>query len=143
MKKSRIILLISIAFFLTALALPAVYRQKGSEINGFSCFLLGWLDLYGNGISWLANPPLLFSWIFLLFRKPKIAAVSGLISVGFALYYLTEKEITVYEMGSSYKYLIISYGPGYYLWLVSCVIMFIGSLMLLKSKPETQPDPKT
>lgn len=134
MKKSRLIVLISIVLFITSLALPAVFTQKGSEMYGLAVFLLGWADLSGDGTSWLANPVLLFSWIFLLVKQPKIAAFLGLCSVGMALYYLTETEITVNEAG--HKYPITSYGFGYYLWLASCATMFVGSLLLLRSKPE-------
>lgn len=141
MKKSRIILLISIVLFVTSLALPAVFTQKGSEMYGLACFLLGWADLSRDGTSWIANPILLISWIFLLVKQPKIAAFLGLLSVAAALYYFTETEITVNEAG--HKSPITSYGPGYYLWLASCAAVFIGSLMLLKSKPETQADPET
>ncbi|KMQ66201.1 hypothetical protein ACM46_01165 [Chryseobacterium angstadtii] len=137
MKKNHIILIVSIVFFIAALALPAVFRQKASEIYGFTCFLMGWMDLYGNGISWLANPVLIFSWIFLLVKKPKIAAFLGLISVGAAVYYLTETEITVYESGSNHNYPISSYGIGYYLWVVSCLTMFIGSLLLMRSEQKS------
>lgn len=140
MKKSRLVLLISVALFITSLALPAVFTQKGSEMYGLACFLLGWADLSGDGTSWLANPVLLFSWIFLLVKQPKIAAFLGLISVGLALYYFTETEITVNEAG--HKSPITSYGLGYYLWLASCVTMLVGSLILLKSKPENTPEIK-
>ncbi|PIF43342.1 hypothetical protein CLU96_0247 [Chryseobacterium sp. 52] len=136
MKKNHIILIISIVIFIISLALPAVFTQKGSEMYGLACFLLGWADLSGDGTSWLANPILLFSWVFLLVKQPKIAAFLGLFAVGVGLYYLTETEITVNEAG--HKSPITSYGLGYYLWIASCVTMGIGSLLLLKSKPETQ-----
>lgn len=134
MKKNHIILIISIVLFMISLVLPAVFTQKGSEMYGLACFLLGWTDLSGDGTSWLANPILLFSWVFLLVKQPKIAAILGLLSVAVALYYFSETEITVDEAG--HKYPITSYGPGYYLWMTSCATMFIGSLILLKSKPK-------
>ncbi|SHG42768.1 hypothetical protein [Chryseobacterium sp. OV279] len=136
MKKSHIILIISVAVFVISLALPAVFTQKGSEMYGLALFLLGWADVSGDGTSWLANPILLFSWIFLLVKQPKIAAFLGLLSVGVALYYFSETEITVNEAG--HKSSITSYGPGYYLWLLSCITMFVGSLLLLRSKPDPQ-----
>lgn len=136
MKKNHIILILSIAFFIISLALPSVFTKKGSEMYGLALFLLGWADLSGDGTSWLANPILLFSWVFMLVKQPKIAAFLGLLSVAVALYYLTETEITVNEAG--HKSSITSYGLGYYLWITSCVTMFIGSLMLLRSKPSAQ-----
>ncbi|MCT2563061.1 hypothetical protein [Chryseobacterium herbae] len=136
MKKSHIILIVSILVFVISLALPAVFTGKDNEMYGLALFLLGWADLSGDGTSWLANPILLFSWIFLLVKQPKIAAFLGLFSVGVALYYFTETEITVNEAG--HKSPITSYGPGYYLWLASCVTMFVGSLLLLRSKPDPQ-----
>ncbi|SHL61705.1 hypothetical protein SAMN05444360_10370 [Chryseobacterium carnipullorum] len=137
MKKSYIILIISIVIFMISLILPAVFTKKGSEVYGLTLFLFGWTDLTGDGTSWLANPILLFSWVFLLVKQPKIAAFLGLLSVAVALYYVTETEIIVDEAG--HKYPITGFGLGYYVWIASCVTMFIGSLLLLKSKPETQP----
>ncbi|MBB6371739.1 hypothetical protein [Chryseobacterium shigense] len=140
MKKNHIIFIVSIVVFLISLMFPAVFTQKGGEVYGSVCFLWGWTDLYGDGISWITNPILFFSWIFLLARQPKIAAFLGFLSLGAALYYLTETEIIVNEPG--HKFIIASYGLGYYLWIASCVTMFIGSLLLLKSKPEIQNTPK-
>jgi hypothetical protein len=48
MKKSHIILIISIVIFVISLALPTVFTRKGSEMYGLACFIIGWADLSGD-----------------------------------------------------------------------------------------------
>lgn len=137
MKKPSIILVISIIIFIIALALPAVYT-KSSEMYGLACFLLGWAELSGDGTAWLANPLFFLAGIFLLFKQPKISAVFSFLGICMALYYLTAEAITVNEAG--HRYPIVSYGPGYYLWIGSFLFLLIGTLNSLRSSEKLQAD---
>ncbi|MDQ1098592.1 MULTISPECIES: hypothetical protein [Chryseobacterium] len=133
MKKQVIIILISLVLFMASLPFTAVYSGN-NEIGGLTCLLLGWAEPERGGIAWFANPIFFISAFFLLFRLAKISAVLSLIAVVLTFCYLSVGEITIDEAG--YRYPITSYGIGYYLWIASCISLFIGSLILLKPKKE-------
>lgn len=74
MKKSNLILLISLLLYLASLPFTAVYT-KDHEMSGLACALLGWAEMEGGGIAWLANPLLFIGAFFLLLKQVKISAV--------------------------------------------------------------------
>ncbi|ROI02111.1 hypothetical protein EGI16_14600 [Chryseobacterium sp. G0240] len=137
MKKSYIILIISLFIFIISLIFPAVYT-KDSEVYGLACFLLGWAEMDGGGIAWLANPLLFVTAIFLLLKKIKISAVLSLLTFCLTLCFLSVNEITVDEAG--HKSLITGYGYSYFLWMASALTLFIGTLILLKYPEKLQTD---
>ncbi len=98
-------------------------------------FLTGWMDLFGAGISWLANPLVVLSWIFLLCRKSKFALLAAFFSVLFALSFLCFRKIMSDEGGNFSK--IVTYNAGYWLWLSSCIVSFAGSLILFLKQQKT------
>ncbi|ASK31616.1 hypothetical protein CEY12_16515 [Chryseobacterium sp. T16E-39] len=130
MKKRYTILIISIILFSVALAFPAVYTQN-SEMYGLACFMLGWADLTGDGTAWLANPLFFIAGFFLLIKQVKISIVFSFFAICMSLYYLSAETITVNEAGT--KSPIVSYGPGYYLWITSFLSLLIGSVIILRS----------
>ncbi len=69
MKKSNLILLISLLLYLASLPFTAVYT-KDHEMSGLACALLGWAEMEGGGIAWLANP-LLFIELFSVIKAGK------------------------------------------------------------------------
>lgn len=127
MKKSQIVLIISVVIFIVSLTQNAVYT-KNSEMHAFVCFILGWADLE-VGKSWLANPLLAISWFFMLIKQIRISIVFSFIACCLALFYLSADTIVVNEAGT--KSAIISLGLGYYLWVMSCLSMLIGSIIVL------------
>src|SRR6185312_17011475 len=111
----RAALLISSALYLAACALPATdiwvihdsdrslpstgtrtenpaTPQQGSgyyeTVRGITCLGMGWINLFGFEIAWLANPLALIGAFLLIFRRPKGAAAFGAASLGIALLYL-------------------------------------------------------
>lgn len=128
MKKSNLILLISLLLYLASLPFTAVYA-KDHEMSGLACALLGWAEMEGGGIAWLANPLLFIGAFFLLLKQVKISAVISLIAFGLTFCYLSVGEITVNEAG--HKFPITGYGPGYFLWMASCFALLLGSIFLM------------
>ncbi|AZA92067.1 uncharacterised domain/N5-glutamine S-adenosyl-L -methionine-dependent methyltransferase fusion protein [Chryseobacterium nakagawai] len=134
MKKTNLILLICLILYLTSLPFTAVYA-KGHDMSGLACALLGWAEMDGGGIAWLANPLLFIGAFFLLLKQIKISAVLSLIAFGLTFCYLSVGEITVNEAG--HKFSITGYGPGYFLWIASCFSLLIGNIILIKTSEKT------
>ncbi|MDM1557171.1 hypothetical protein PYS58_18065 [Chryseobacterium indologenes] len=135
MKKSNLILLICLILYLASLPFTAVYA-KGHEMSGLACALLGWAEMDGGGIAWMANPFLFIGAFFLLLKQIKISAILSLIAFGLTFCYLSVSEITVNEAG--HKFPITGYGPGYFLWIASCFSLLAGSIILMKTSEKIQ-----
>lgn len=97
---------------------------------GLTSFFLGWLNLFGAGICWLANPFLILSWATLIAGSRKRALIFAGISLFFSLLFLTMRNILANEGGSQSE--IIAYDTGYWLWLSSCIVNCIGNLIVYK-----------
>jgi hypothetical protein len=124
---------ISISALLLLLSLTQnAYYVTGMEESagslGLLAFLLGWMDVFGAGISWLANPILLFSWLLLGAGNFKASLIAGIAAVVFSLSFMLFDEIIANEGGGKSE--ILAYGTGYWLWLSSCGINLIGNLIL-------------
>ena len=129
------IVIISISFVLLFLSLTQnAYYVTGMEESvgsfGLIAFLLGWLDIFEAGITWLANPLLIISWIILLFGKSKFSLILSLLAILFSFSFLFFKNIILNE-GTLQHGEIIAYVNGYWLWLSSCGINFLGNLIVL------------
>ena len=98
---------------------------------GLVAFLFGWMGLSGAGVSWLANPLLIISWI-LLFRNSKVSLILSGLALFFAFSFLGFKEVIVNEGGGKSE--IIAYGNGYWLWLSSCGLNLMGNLIIYVRK---------
>ena len=104
--------------------------------DSFQALLSGWLVVMsGAGVAWLANPLLLITWILLL-RNNKFALLLSIFATLLSLSFLGIDEVPINEAGGIEK--IIKIEIGYWLWLFSCLITFIGSISLkiLKFKYE-------
>ena len=127
-KLKRVILLISVILLLTSLT-QKCYCTTANCGDSIMVFLLGWFAVFkgGAGISWLANPLLLSSWLVLK-TNLKLALVLSLLATMFSLFFLVFDSILANETGQYQQ--IISREAGYWLWLLSCASMFAGSLVL-------------
>lgn len=127
-----LVVFISLVLLILSLTQNAFYVTDMKESVGsfgLIAFLLGWLDIFEAGISWLANPLLIISWIVLIFGRSKFSLIISLLAVIFSLSFLFFKDIILNE-GTLDHGEIIAYGNGYWLWLSSCVINFLGNCII-------------
>jgi len=80
----------------------------------------------GAALTWLANPLLLTSWIMFK-RSPKLSLILSGLALLLSLSFLLFKRVISDEAGNYSE--ITSYELGYWLWSLSSIIMFGGSLM--------------
>lgn len=139
-KSERIIILVlSVVFFMASLTQPICTIGNSSsddQMIGFMALLLGWMDLFGPGISWIANPLLFLCFVFLLSNKIKTTLILSFLSVCFSLSFLLFSTIYVDEGG--HKGPIAERNIGYWLWVSSCAIVFIGALNLFQNLKKAQ-----
>lgn len=120
--------IISVSLLLLFISLTQNAFYVGSvnapeEVASMYAYLCGWIVLIGSGISWLANVLLYLSWI-LLFRKSKYSLHVSISAVVLSLSFLLNKSVVTNAGGISRG--IVSYDIGYWLWLSSCVVSFLG-----------------
>ncbi|MCO4292745.1 hypothetical protein NF867_07715 [Solitalea sp. MAHUQ-68] len=124
---NKVITVISLGLFMYALT-QKCYCTTASCADSFAVLLsgtLGWV-FGGATLTWFANPLLILSW-FTINKKPKLSLICSLLAVLISLSFLLFKRIISDEAGN-YKE-IISYRLGYWLWVASSSIMFIGNAL--------------
>lgn len=125
------IITLSFSLFFASLTQNAFFVGENEESVGsfgLIAFLLGWLNLFGAGISWLANPLLSLSWATLMFGNLKKALIFSALALLFSLSFMLFGDIIANEGGGHKP--ITDYDIGYYLWLSSCGINFLGIFAL-------------
>lgn len=116
--------------------------------DSFMVFILGWAAVFsgGAGLTWLANPLLFASWFFLK-RKLETSMFMG--SLAFLVTLLFMMFGSVVDNESSISHQVISYKPGYWLWVTSSACMWLGTSVLklrkntreaILRKKQKQPD---
>ena len=136
-KVRRRSLLLSMALYICSLTQVGFAVRSGSNSDNLGIFLVifGTIGFTAGGaaLSWLANPVLWFSWFMIHDVKPSFIAslIGTLLSLSFLFF---DKVVATGGVGTDimgscgdcYDH-IISYEPGYYLWLSSCLVLFIGN----------------
>jgi hypothetical protein len=123
-KLKHILTAISVLLFVSSLYCVPFKIEGDDSKPGIVYLLLGWIDLAGAGISWLANPLLLFAWMY-LFRNVKTSIWLSSIALIFSTSFLCFDESRVNEGRK-----IISIDSGYYLWLISIIIFFASTIVV-------------
>ena len=131
--------LVSMAMF--AASLPfGCFTCGDASINSLMVLLVGWMGMFKGGANstWIANPLLAMSWLFFALRSYVTASVVSLLASALAFSFLFCHGVATDEGGADHP--IVSYQIGYWLWLLSCLIMFAGSfysLLISKEKQES------
>ncbi len=120
---------ISIIFFVLSLT-QKCFCSTTTCSDSIMVFLLGWAGVISGGaaITWIANPLLIAAWLTLnnkLKASMFLSMFAFLISLGFLLF----DSVVDNEGGSSHR--IISYKPGYWLWVMSTFCMLAGTFFLM------------
>jgi hypothetical protein len=119
---------LSASLFLISLTQNAFSIDSAGDrqMESVLALLLGWLDITDGQFSWFANPCLIASWLFLYANNLKISTFWSFAALCFSVSFLFYRNILSDEAG--HHSLIISHDAGYWLWLSSCGIMFLGNL---------------
>jgi hypothetical protein len=129
--------LVSIAMF--AASLPfGCFTCGNSPISSLMVLLVGWMGMFKGGANstWIANPLLAISWLFFTLRSYLVASVFSLLATILAFFFLFCHGVATDEGGAEHP--VVSYLIGYWLWLLSCLIMFAGSFYSLLISHEKQ-----
>lgn len=120
-------LIISIALYLIALTQKCYCTDNGHCGDTIAVVLTGWLGLMMGGamITWLANPLIWGSWLFS--TNGKVSLALSLLALVFSLSFLLFTEIV--SDGSGHPRAIIGYRSGYWLWVFSILICFLGNFI--------------
>jgi hypothetical protein len=107
------------------------YFDYSTSVDAFSALYLGWFTLIigdGAAISWLANPSIFIAWIIFL-KSPRRSLLFSIAATLFSISFLFFKEVTTDEGGGRSE--IVRCGTGYWLWLLSCFTMVLGSIFYM------------
>ena len=127
-KLKNSILLISISVFIFSLTQKCFCTASNCG-DSIVVLLFGFLGITTGGaaITWIANPALLISWIFIK-KDLKKSLIASIVASTFAVSFLFFESVISDEAGHYSK--IINYKIGYWLWLSSCLIMLIGNIII-------------
>jgi hypothetical protein len=132
-------LIVSFLLFIAALASPC-YCTQSNCINGLGILLTGWSGFYMGGatLSWFANPLLFVAWRY-IGKRPIVALAFSVPASIFAIYFLYFEQI--YDQKSEWVCDIIYYKSGYWLWLLSIIVILLGSIVdwFIKYEKAIQP----
>jgi len=90
-----------------------------------------WPADLGATLTWLANPLLGCCWITLR-ACPKQTAGLSLLATALSLSFLLFDKVIADEAGNYRP--VTGYGPGYWLWVSSCLAMLAGSAWLTHAR---------
>lgn len=128
-KINSFILIISISLFIFSLSQKCFCTERdcGEDWEGAALLISGSFGFFSCpvGFVWLANPTLLYAWIYLN-KKPKNSFIASLIAFAICISFMFFPEMMVNEAGSYSR--IIGYKLGYWLWTSSSLVLLIGNL---------------
>jgi hypothetical protein len=117
-------IILTLLLFSASLFLDSYYTIENKDSVGSLGIFSLLFGFFSMNISWYANPSLLISLLQLKRGNYKKALTYSSLSVLLALSFLLNERIIVNEGGGKSE--IIAYGLGYWFWLSSLVINFIG-----------------
>jgi hypothetical protein len=123
----------SLLLFVIACATPAVYFDSTSHEPwpGVMTLILGAFGLFTGQFAWLANPFYAIALVLVLVRQwiaaATVAAIALLVALTSLL--LLGETVPLDEAGVN-KATVTGFGPGFYVWLASILLVAVGSLTL-------------
>ncbi|MBW8863508.1 MAG: hypothetical protein JF609_01015 [Verrucomicrobia bacterium] len=140
MSKSRLFAA-SIGAYIISLCLPAFYLSgsvHGSDVVpmfGFNAAFAGMFGWLGGYFCGLANPLIFAVWIASKKAAHFFVIVGGIFACALCLTFLFHHTILMDEGGN--KATIVGLGPGFWLWLLSPVLMVVHGILSLKKQEVT------
>ncbi|RCW92006.1 hypothetical protein [Winogradskyella arenosi] len=127
----------SIILYGMALTQNAFLLNNEDGQYGYLTLIFGFYAVLDTGISWLANVLILLSWAY---RDRKAALYFSVIALGLGISFLAVDNIV---MGTHNQYgKITGYDTGYYLWVLSFLVMTIGQIVNYKKQLINTVTPK-
>lgn len=124
-KLRKTILFLSISTFVISLTQDCYCMPNDCVLSIFA-FLFGFFGVLSGVVSWFANPALIYSWINI--KDNEKATLLSVLSLFLAGIFMVYQKVGSNEAGHTSE--IVSYKLGYWLWLVSILITFIGNLLI-------------
>lgn len=127
-------LIISILLYLISLTQDAFYVDNINHdawSNSLVLLLVGWIGAIMGGyaaLTWFANPLIFFSWLFFL-KNVRVSFCLSLCSFILSISFLFFDNVITSEAPTFSK--ITSYEIGYWIWLLSILLIFLGSSIIL------------
>ena len=131
MKRRTVVVIGSVLLFVASLTQDAYYLagdNSGASAASWLLLLIGWMGLFYGIVAWVANPLLVISWMLCLRDELRAAFIVSAAALLVALSFLLHSTIVASE-APTYE-AVTGYGPGYWLWLASMLIMTAGTLIL-------------
>ena len=129
----------ALALFIASLALPAVsggqFFHEGLICKdppwmwGWFWFLVGPSGLFDGQYGWFANPLMLLASLMHGRSALTRALTLGSASTAVLLVVVTPFAFTSFWIDGGGPGIVCGFGPGYYLWLTSSVLVLIASLL--------------
>lgn len=133
----RAVAMCSGAAFAVSLALPVfTFGAAHEPVRGLSVLVWGWWGFLLGEVAWLANPLFAFAlWKFMAGSRltARIASTATL-AVGITSFHA--KEWMFNEGGGT---AIAAHGLGFYLWLLSLLVLAVGSWMIPDNQRPLSP----
>tara|TARA_R110002012_G_scaffold320392_1_gene543860 strand:- start:15 stop:497 length:483 start_codon:yes stop_codon:yes gene_type:complete len=130
--QKKIIIISSLLIYIISFTQNAISANGYDGIKYYSSlatFLSGGFGVFGGAfyewLIWLANP-IFFIAIYLFLKDKKKSKILSFLAVTIGLIFTQWKEILANEGGT--KIPIVSLDIGYWLWIISFVIFYIGTL---------------
>lgn len=146
-----ICLFLSFLFYLIAIVTPSLYLERnrgefqglGNWSFGASLLVIGWLGILCGQYGWFANLPLVVGWLTLSLNRRLVAGLCGTISVVVALHTLELFRTPIPGVESRNDSEILkALGVGYYLWVLSMVLVVLGAILGKSSEPNKAVNPR-
>jgi hypothetical protein len=111
-------------------------RDCGEDWEGAALLISGVLGIGAAPVwfVWLANPVLLFSWIFFL-KRIRISLTLSLVAFLICLSFLGFDKMMVDEGGNFSR--ITGYEAGYWIWTSSAFVLFVGNIIRMRIEKRT------
>ena len=120
---TRRIRLVTLAIFLAwaaALALPAMQLGEQTQLTGWTLLVNGWRAAGAGVWAWFANPLFICAAALLLARRARTAGVLAALALVLGLSSLATGALVA---RAGYSGPALSFGPGFYLWLMSLLAL--------------------
>lgn len=123
------------ALFLFLLGPLGLIVEFGACLHFLMNFIQGKVNSLNSpnfvSLTWLANPMIIFSWIFIQ-KNTKLIFILTLLSTVLIIIFGLYGKVLNNEAGHYTK--IIRLSLGYWCWFLSCITMFLASIIYLNRK---------